>query len=141
MLLRAAVRQQHAHRRPLASIPILIRTRLVAAAAFSTASPASLPTGHQANHNNNSGLPPQQPAPRSGHVDFSDTAAAYSSLKTLDLVRAYLVFRACGLRPLVTHADAVLRNVRMCACSCLDGGWLIDMCNLFPTQIWTPMHT
>lgn len=42
-------------------------------------------------------------------IDFSDTAAAYSSLKTADLVRAYLVFRACGLRPLVTHADAVLR--------------------------------
>lgn len=42
-------------------------------------------------------------------IDFSDTAAAYSSLATADLVRAYLVFRACGLRPLVTHADEVLR--------------------------------
>lgn len=106
LLLRGALRRQHGHRRPLASISIPIRTRPLAAAASSTASPASLPAGHQANHNS-----PHQP--RSGPVDFSDTATAYSSLKTLDLVRGYLVFRACGLRPLVTHADAVLRNVRV----------------------------
>ncbi len=42
-------------------------------------------------------------------VDFGDTAVAYRSLATSDLVRAYLVFRACGLRALVTHADSLLR--------------------------------
>jgi hypothetical protein len=56
---------------------------------------------HHHHHNNNNNKPA---------VDFTDTASAYSSLATADLLRAYLVFRACGLRPLVAHADSLLQT-------------------------------
>lgn len=110
LLLRTAARQQRQQGRlRLLALPSIPHARPLTATAAST---ASVPAGHRAEQ-------PNHKPSRSGPVDFGDTAAAYSSLKTLDLVRAYLVFRACGLRPLVTHADAVLRNVRTRARVCV----------------------
>jgi len=43
-------------------------------------------------------------------VDFSNTQVAYATLSTTDLIRAYLVFKACGIKPLLTHADQVLQT-------------------------------
>lgn len=115
LLLRTAARQQRQQGRlRLLALPSIPHARPLTATAAST---ASVPAGHRAEQ-------PNHKPSRSGPVDFGDTAAAYSSLKTLDLVRAYLVFRACGLRPLVTHADAVLRNVRTRARVCVLLGWL-----------------
>ena len=75
--------------------------RALAAAAAATTTPApaaSAPaaaaaTAAQGNGNGNGGR-------TRAVVDFEDTATAYSALETSDLVRAYLVFKLCGFRPL-----------------------------------------
>lgn len=51
---------------------------------------------------------PQEPR-RSHKIDFGNTKVAYASVSTGELVRAYLVFKACSFRPLVTHADKLLQ--------------------------------
>lgn len=43
-------------------------------------------------------------------VDFNDTRVAYSAVSTLDLLRGVLVFKLCSIRPLVNHADLILRR-------------------------------
>ena len=39
---------------------------------------------------------------------FDDARTAFKSKSTLELLRTIFVFRACGIKPLVAHADAAL---------------------------------
>jgi hypothetical protein len=41
-------------------------------------------------------------------LDFNNTAAAYSSMSDVDIMRAVAVFTACGCSPLVRHAEWLL---------------------------------
>ncbi|GAB4819231.1 hypothetical protein N2152v2_006277 [Parachlorella kessleri] len=45
------------------------------------------------------------PAP----LNFSDPKEAFQAKSTADIVRSLLVFKACGIKPLVRHADTLLR--------------------------------
>lgn len=55
-------------------------------------------------------------------VDFSNTEVAYATLSTMDLIRAYLVFKACAIKPLVTHADQILQfSYRILGKSLIEG--------------------
>lgn len=96
LALRAAVRGLRPAG-PLAPVPHQHR-RLAPLSTIPTTTPPAATNNHH------------QPPPPQAAVNFGDTSTAYSTLTTADLVRAYLVFRACGLRPLVAHADAVLRT-------------------------------
>ncbi len=95
-MLRRLVQQAGKHRRPPRPAPRLSPPgawRGVATTATTTtttgASPATRTTPHAV-------------------VDFTDTQTAYASLSTSDLLRAYLVFKACAIKPLVAHADQLL---------------------------------
>ncbi|CAM9685874.1 unnamed protein product, partial [Scytosiphon promiscuus] len=44
-----------------------------------------------------------------GGVNFDDAAASYSSFTNMELVRAYVVLRACAIRPLVENSETLLK--------------------------------
>ncbi|CAM9487469.1 unnamed protein product [Ascophyllum nodosum] len=41
--------------------------------------------------------------------DFDDTGSSFALFSTWELVRAYLVLRACAIKPLVDHSEVLLR--------------------------------
>lgn len=45
-------------------------------------------------------------------IDFTDTRTAYAALPTSALARALAIFALCGVKPLVTHSDALVRAAR-----------------------------
>ena len=87
----------HAH--PLLILPAASRAASSAAAAVSQPPPlpaAAAPT-------------PPPPAPP---LRFDDTRAVFASRSSLSLLHSLAVFRACTVRPLVSHAPALLAASR-----------------------------
>ena len=55
----------------------------------------------------------QQPQPASASgLDFDDAQTAFGPKSSAELAKALAVFSLCGIRPFVTHADAVLKASR-----------------------------
>lgn len=55
---------------------------------------------------------PSQPVPAPPPLDLSSTASAFAHASTPSLLRAWVVLTACRIRPLVSHADGLLKTSR-----------------------------
>ena len=56
--------------------------------------------------------PPPTPPPPPPTLDLTSTSAAFAHASARDLLRAWAVLTACRIRPLVAHADGLLRAGR-----------------------------
>lgn len=90
------------------SVPLLLLRRHA-----TTATTTNIPPATSTSTITNPQHPPRSSSSSSSSgsiVDFSNTQVAYATLSTTDLIRAYLVFKACAIKPLVMHADQVLQT-------------------------------